>query len=117
MKWFSVKDIMAGYSLSKSQITTMCRRGVLGAMRVRDKRYTKSPGQFLIPEGELVKLAEFKTGEPLYKPEHQPSEFLTWRNSKDEVEYMNELVGDYKAYLQSDEWKKIREQALRRDGY
>ena len=49
--------------------------------------------------------------------EHQPSEFLTWRNSKDEVEYMNELVGDYKAYLQSDEWKKIRELALRRDGY
>lgn len=117
MKWYSVKDIMHGYSLSKSQITNMCRRGELGAMRVRDERYTKSPGQFLIPEGELTKLSAYKTGEPLYKPEHQPSEFLTLRNQSNEAERMNEIIGDYKAYLQSDEWKRIREQALKRDGY
>ena len=117
MKWFSIKDIMAGYSLSKSKLTAMCRNGELGAMRVRDERYKNSPGQFLIPEAELAKLVDFKTGEPLYKPEHQPSEFLTWRNQFYEVERMNELVGDYNAYLLSDAWKIIREQALRRDGY
>ena len=117
MKWYSIKDIMAGYSLSKSRLTTMCRTGELGAMRIRDERYKNSPGQFLIPEAELIKLAAFKVAEPLYKPEHQPSEFLTLRNQDYEAERMNEIVGDYKLYLLSEHWKHIRDMALNRDAY
>ena len=117
IKWFSIKDILAGYSLSKSKLTSMCRNGVLGAMRIRDERYKNSPGQFLIPEAELAKLADFKVAEPLYKPEHQPSEFLTLRNQFDEFVYMENIVGDYKAYLLSEHWKHIRDCALKRDGY
>ena len=87
IKWYTVKDIMAGYSLKKWQITNMCRGGELGAMRVRDERFKGSPGQWLIPEMELAKLSEYKTGEPLFKEEHQPSEFLTWQNQSEEAEH------------------------------
>ena len=116
MKWYTVKDIMAGYSLPKWKITDMCKNKELGAMRVRDERYPKSPGQYLIPEGELIKLSEYKTGEPTYKEEHQPSEFLTWKNQAEEERRMEELVGDYQAYLRSPEWLELRLKALSRDG-
>ena len=117
MKWYSIKDIMAGYSLSKWKLTSMCRNGQLGAMRIRDERYRNSTGQFLIPEGELIKIQPYKTGEPLFKHEHQPSEFLTLQNQFDEFERLDEFTGDYKAYLRSPEWLHLRELALKRDGY
>ncbi len=117
MKWYSVKDICAGYSLTKWKITNMCKTGELGAMRVRDERYKNSPGQWLIPEGELIKLAEYKTGEPLFKEEHQPSEFLTWKNQAGESERMEELTGDYRTYLLSEHWLNLRNQALKRDKF
>lgn len=117
MKWYSIKDIMAGYSLSKSKLTSMCRQGILGAMRLRDERYKNSQGQFLIPEGELIKIQAYKIGEPLFKPEHQPSEFLTLKHLHEEFETLSDLVGDYKEYLKSDAWKILRDMALRRDNY
>lgn len=116
-KWYTVKDVMAGYAISKWQLCAMCRDGRIGAMKIRDNRWNKSSWQYLIPEHELVKLSEYKTGEPLYKEEHQPSEYLTPKNLSREEETLNELAGDYKVYLNSDHWKKIRASALRRDEY
>ena len=117
LKWYTVKDIMAGYALKKWEITSMCKDGKLGAMRVRDERFRKSPGQWLIPEAELSKLSAYKIGDPLFKEEHQPSEFLTWHNQAEEVERMTELVGDYRAYLRSERWLSLRFQALKRDDF
>ncbi|MBQ9432954.1 MAG: HNH endonuclease [Synergistaceae bacterium] len=117
IKWYTVKDIMVGYSLEKWQITNMCKEGKLGAMRVRDERFKKSPGQYLIPEAELVKLSEYKTGEPLFKEAHQPSEYLTWKNHETETERMEELIGNYREYLRSERWLSLRNQALKRDGF
>ena len=64
MKWYSVKDLLAGYSLTKDQIRAMCKSGELGAMRFKDSRYHSNHGQYIIPEGELSKLSEYKTGTP-----------------------------------------------------
>ena len=116
MKWYTVNDIMAGYSLSKWKLTSMCRTNEIGAMRIRDERYKNSPGRWLIPDCALWKLEAYKTGEPTYKEEHQPSEYLTWKNRADEEKRMGELVGDYKAYLRSPEWQEVRRRALLRDG-
>ena len=117
LRWFTINDVVAGYSISKSKLTKMCKNGEIGTMRVRDKRHKGNRGQYLIPECELlVKLAEYKVGEPLYKEEHQPSEDLIWRNDAMEAECMEKLTGDYKAYLQSEHWQNVRMQALKRDG-
>ena len=117
MKWYSVKDLLAGYSLTKDQIRAMCKSGELGAMRFKDGRYHSNHGQYIIPEGELSKLSAYKIGEPLFKEEHQPSEYLTPRNQDDEAKRMAELVGEYEAYLHSSEWQELREQAMKRDGW
>ncbi len=116
IKWYTIKDIMAGYALTKWQLLTMIRDGLIGAMKMRDKRWKKGSYQYFIPEAELTKLSAYKTGEPLFKAEHQPSEYLTPKKLSIEMEILNDFAGDYREYLNSDHWKRVREQAFKRDG-
>ena len=118
IKWYSIKDLEGAYSLSQTKLKSMCKSGELGAMRLPDKRYRNNPGQYRIPESELLlKLSEYKIGEPEFKEEHQPSEMLTPRSDSDEIAQIEELTGNYRKYIDSEHWNAIRTQALKRDGF
>lgn len=117
MKWYTVKDLLPAYSLSKWQLQEMCRNGELGAMKFREERWKKGGYHYVIPECELSKLSAYKIGEPLYKAAHQPSEYLLPNNRAEEVMRIEEMVGDYEEYIHSPEWRELRVQALKRDKY
>ena len=109
IKWYSIKDLEKAYSLSHSKLLSMCKSGELGAMRLPDKRYKSKSGMYLIPESELLlKLSEYKIGEPKFKAEHQPSEILTPRSDSDEIAQIEELTGNYRKYIDSEHWQAIR---------
>ena len=137
MLYYSFVDIMRSHNITKEALKYRVHTGKLKAEKLSMSRKGNPKNfKYIIPETELSSLEEFKVSEPVASANAQPDYYVKrwreqeerrkqwgeeWRRKREENErYMRErhkYDGNYYGYLQSDEWKALRAQALKRDGY
>ena len=138
MQYYSFDEIMRTHKLSRDALKQRVKRGTLKAEKLVMSRKNPNYFKYIIPETELSKLEEFKVSEPVASDKEQPDYYTKrWREQDERLKYYQEQAqqrekerqkfleewrerhkydGDYYGYLQSEEWKALRKQAMIRDG-
>ena len=129
-RYFTPNDILLGYKgISKQKIKQMCFCGELKHEKLFSSLYDGKTFEYVIPESELYKLAQYRLSEPRYMEEHQPSYIQRRKKetarSREVQEQMKEAFREgvtkkeayHEIYLHSEHWQKKRKQVLERANY
>ena len=139
MLYYSFDDVMRSHKLSREALKQRVKRGTLKAEKLVMSQANPDYFKYIIPETELSTLEEFKVSEPVASDDARPDYYVKrWQAKAERLKHCAEqrqkweeerqrqleewcerhkYDGDYYSYLQSNEWKTLRAQALKRDGY
>ena len=115
MNYYCIADITKAFDISPESVKYRIKTGKLKAHKLRR---SGNSFHYVIPETELYKLEEFKKREPIPSPFAQPGYYdknMCVHSYIDDRE--NHQRVDYREYMQSEEWQKVRRKRLQIDGY
>ena len=129
MKYYSIRDISNAYNIKADALKRLCRTRKIESLKAQQ---TKNTFMYVIPETELVKLEHLKLREPVpskcaqpgyYEErlremaEEQAERLRQYAERQAETQREREEHVNYYDYMQSNEWRQLRREALKRDGY
>ena len=128
MQWYSVRDIMEAYSLSRDQLRHLIDTGKLKTEKLFMGKSRTRNFKYIIPETELSKLTEHKLREPQASENAQPDYYEKraqekrereerWQEEAQRLAEERRKFTSYYDYLRSDEWQRKRRARLKHDGY
>ena len=102
MKYYAISGLTAAYDISRESIKNWIKSGKLEAQKIPQSEHTY---MYIIPESELWKLESRKKKEPIPYEKDKP----VYEQKKRNVEY--------RTYMQSEAWQKVRRARLHIDDY
>lgn len=128
MIYYSLRDILKAYKISKSTLKSKMDKGLLIYEQLPTCRDGTKPFKIIIPETELVKLEYCKVRVPIASDDAQPDYYKARYRAHDAVdtvwvEHLKCEAGEaqkkksYYEYILSEEWQKLRRKRLQLDGY